>query len=87
MSELTQMSCQDFIEALSSSAPVPGGGSGAGFGGAMGMALCNMVGVLTIGKPKYADVEEEIKALVMEGTEIQQNLVEVMDQFCAQKNA
>lgn len=45
----------------------------------MGMALCNMVGVLTIGKPKYADVEEEIKALVMEGTEIQQNLVEVMD--------
>jgi len=79
VSEMMDMSCKDFIDALASSAPVPGGGSGVGFGGAMGMALCNMVGSLTIGKPRYADVEEELQALMAEGLEIQQNLLEVMD--------
>lgn len=43
-------SCQDFIEILASKSAVPGGGGAAAMGGAIGMALSNMVGNLTVGK-------------------------------------
>jgi len=39
----------------------PGGGGAAAFGGAIGMALGNMVGNLTVGKKKYTEVENEVK--------------------------
>lgn len=50
----------DFLETLSSKQPVPGGGGASALGGAVGTALGEMVSNLTIGKKKYADVEEEI---------------------------
>ena len=46
---LIEKSCKDFVEVLSSKEPVPGGGGG-GLVGAIGMALGNMVGNLTVGK-------------------------------------
>ena len=52
MQPLIDLSCREFITQLASAAPVPGGGGGVGMGGAMGMALCNMVANLTIGKKK-----------------------------------
>lgn len=52
-----------FLEALASSAPTPGGGGAAALCGALGIALGNMVGNLTQGKKKYADVQEDIAAL------------------------
>lgn len=52
-----------FLEALASSAPTPGGGGAAALCGALGIALGNMVGSLTLGKKKYADVQEDITAL------------------------
>ena len=54
--------CQDFCEILASKAPVPGGGGASALAGALAIALGNMVGNLTIGKKKYASVEEEILA-------------------------
>ena len=54
---------RDFLSALASKAPAPGGGGAAALCGALGAALGNMVGNLTVGKKKYAGVEEEIKAL------------------------
>ncbi|ACN14780.1 FchA [Desulforapulum autotrophicum HRM2] len=63
-------SCKDFIDVLASKSPVPGGGGAAAMGGAIGMALSNMVGNLTVGKKKYADVEEEVKDLVKKGEKI-----------------
>ena len=62
--------CKDFNEVLASKAPVPGGGGAAAMGGAIGMALSNMVGNLTIGKKKYADVEDEAKELVERGSKV-----------------
>ena len=59
----TRLSCREFVEALASSAPVPGGGGAAALVGAIGAALGNMVGSLTVGKKKYAGVEAEIVAL------------------------
>lgn len=50
----------DFIGALSSNAPVPGGGGASATVGALAAALGMMVSNLTIGKKKYADYEEEL---------------------------
>ena len=52
--------CTEFVEVLASKAPVPGGGGASALVGAVGTALGNMVGSLTVGKKKYADVEEEM---------------------------
>lgn len=52
-----------FTDALASSAPVPGGGGAAALAAALGLALANMVAALTVGKKKYAAVEEEVAAL------------------------
>jgi len=60
-------SCKEFVEVLASKAPVPGGGGAAALGGAIGMALSNMVGNLTVGKKKYAEVESEVKDLLDKG--------------------
>lgn len=52
-----------FLAELASSAPTPGGGGAAALCGALGIALGNMVGNLTLGKKKYADVQEDIAEL------------------------
>lgn len=55
---------KDWFEALSSSAPVPGGGGASALAGAGGAALCMMVANLTVGKKKYAMHEELMKELL-----------------------
>ena len=54
-----------FLEELSSKKPTPGGGGAAALGGAQGVALGEMVINLTLGKKKYADVEEEMQLLLV----------------------
>ena len=61
--DTTQSSCREFVDILASDAPAPGGGGAAALVGAIGTALGNMVGSLTVGKKKYADVQDEILAL------------------------
>ena len=58
-----QRSCREFTEVLASSAPTPGGGGAAALLGAVGASLGCMVANLTVGKPKYAAVEEEVMLL------------------------
>ena len=62
--QLTQQTVTDFLDALASNAPAPGGGSVAALSGALGAALLSMVCNLTLGKKKYAAVQDEIAALV-----------------------
>ena len=54
----------EYLEVLSSKAPVPGGGGASALAGALGNALGQMVVNLTVGKKKYAEVEEEMKAAI-----------------------
>lgn len=61
--ELIQQRCEVFLAALAGNSPAPGGGGAAALVGAVGVALGNMVGSLTIGKKKYADVEPQIQSL------------------------
>ena len=58
--DMTLASCREFVTVLASDAPAPGGGGAAALVGAIGTALGNMVGSLTVGKKKYAEVEAEI---------------------------
>ena len=71
--------CTEFVEVLSSKAPVPGGGGASALVAAVGTALGNMVGSLTVGKKKYADVEDEIIECKKEADEIAKELLELMD--------
>ncbi|HVD62479.1 MAG TPA: glutamate formimidoyltransferase, partial [Gemmatimonadaceae bacterium] len=52
-----------FIAAVASPDPAPGGGSVAAYAGALAAALTRMVAGLTIGKKKYATVEEEMSSV------------------------
>ena len=71
--------CNEFVEVLGSKAPVPGGGGASALVGAVGTALGNMVGVLTVGKKKYADVEEEMKELMAKATTLQDELLHLIE--------
>lgn len=59
----SNLQCDEFVEVLASKAPVPGGGGASALVAAIGTALGNMVGSLTVGKKKYIDIEEEMQAL------------------------
>lgn len=54
----------DYLEVLASKAPVPGGGGASALGGALAAALGQMVANLTVGKKRYADVEEEMQGFL-----------------------
>ncbi|MHB8169921.1 MAG: cyclodeaminase/cyclohydrolase family protein [Thermincolia bacterium] len=71
--------CNDFLDVLASKAAIPGGGGAAALGGAIGMALSNMVGNLTVGKKKYADVEDEVKELIVKGDKVIAELKVLVD--------
>ena len=73
--DFAQASCTEFVTVLASSAPVPGGGGASALVAAIGTALGNMVGSLTVGKKKYADVEEEIIALKAKCDKLQADLL------------
>ncbi len=76
---MVEKSSSDFLQELASKAPVPGGGGAAALGGAIGMALSNMVGNLTVGKKRYADVEGEVKNLLEQGYKIIDELKALVD--------
>lgn len=60
----TETSCRAFTEALASGAPVPGGGGAAALTGAFGAALCAMAGNLTLGRKRYASVQDDVRRLL-----------------------
>ena len=62
---------------LASKAPVPGGGGASALVGAVGTALGNMVGSLTVGKKKYAAVEAEMIELKAKADQLQAELLEL----------
>lgn len=68
-----------FLEALASSAPTPGGGGAAALCGAVGIALGNMVGNLTLGKKKYAEVQEDIAALNQRAEALRADFLALID--------
>ena len=77
---LTDKPVKLFLEELSSSAPAPGGGSVAALSGALGASLVSMVCNLTIGKKKYADVQEDIASLLEQSKELRLRLADLLEE-------
>ena len=77
---IESMTIQEFLDVLSSKEPVPGGGGASALAGALGNALGQMVANLTIGKKKYALVEDEIKELAERMKGIQGQFTALADQ-------
>lgn len=68
---------QEYFNELSSNSPTPGGGNVAALCGALSSSLGIMVCNLTIGKKKYADVEQEMIRLKEKLENIQKKFVEL----------
>ncbi len=80
---LIDLTLREFLDHLASSAPTPGGGSAAALTGAQGAALVSMVCNLTIGKKKYADVEEEMKSVLARSEALRARLMDLIDRDAA----
>jgi formiminotetrahydrofolate cyclodeaminase len=74
MSEIKDKSIQIFLDELANKSATPGGGSAAALMGAQSAALTSMVCNLTIGKPKYAEVETEMQALLKKSEALREKL-------------
>ncbi len=77
--DTANQTCGAFLDALASKAPTPGGGGASALVGALGTALCTMVGNYTVGKKKYAGVEEDVKALMEKAEDIRARLLALVD--------
>ena len=77
--KMQDLTGREFVEVLASKAPTPGGGGASALAAAIGMALGNMVGSLTVGKKKYADVEADIMALNEEAEALEAELLDLID--------
>jgi methenyltetrahydrofolate cyclohydrolase len=63
---ITQNTLDEFLGALASRAPTPGGGSAAALIGAMGAGLISMVCNVTLGKKGMEEVASEMRAVCTE---------------------
>ena len=72
---LTDLTVKGLLDVTAGKDPVPGGGSISALSGAISAALTEMVAGLTIGKKKYAEVEEQMKQLVERVQKIRQQLI------------
>ena len=70
----------DFLNELASAAPTPGGGGAAAYCGALASALASMVGNLTVGKKRYADVEDDVRASLDRLEKLRARLVQLVDE-------
>lgn len=77
---IEKQTIHEFLDILSSKQPVPGGGGASALAGALGTALGLMVGNLTVGKKKYADVEEEVILMMEKLTSMQAEMVHLSDE-------
>ncbi len=77
--KLADMQVTAFVDLVASDAPAPGGGSVAALAGGIGAALTAMVSGLTIGKKKYAEVQDLVIDAQKKGVALQARFIDVMD--------
>src|SRR5579862_5839856 len=77
----------DFIASVAGPSPTPGGGSVVAHVGALAGALVQMVAGLTAGRPKYADVDAEMRKVAAEAAEVTRELSALVERDAASYNA
>ena len=78
--DFRQLSLEKFTDLLASRASVPGGGGASALCAALGIALGSMVGEFTSGKEKYAEYEEDIRALMKRSEKLRFEAVTLVDE-------
>ena len=78
-SQPTAPTAAEFLQAIASSDPVPGGGSVSAYAGALASALVRMVAGLTIGRKKYASVESEMAVVAANAETLAENLSKLVE--------
>lgn len=76
---LTELTIKEFINKVISNDPVPGGGSVSALNGALAGALAAMVANLTVGRKKYAEVNDIMVELSSRFEKMSQRLIEDVD--------
>ncbi|MDQ1300396.1 MAG: methenyltetrahydrofolate cyclohydrolase [Chloroflexota bacterium] len=76
---LSDLSIRAFLDALASATPAPGGGSAAALVAAMGAALTAMGAGLTVGRPRYADAQEEMATVLGQAAALRSALTTAAD--------
>lgn len=79
MSSFSQLTINEFMDALASKASTPGGGAGAAMGGALAASLVSMVCNLTLGKKGYEGAQDELRQVLMESEGLRRQLVALAD--------
>lgn len=75
---MTDVNLDDFLRDLGSAKPTPGGGAVAALVGALAAGLAAMVCHLTIGKPRYAEHEDELRATLSRAEQLGAELRRLM---------
>jgi formiminotetrahydrofolate cyclodeaminase len=76
-------SVEDFLAALASKASTPGGGSAAAIMGGIAAALSSMVCNLTVGRKKFAAVEEEMTDVLARADSLRARMVYAIEEDVA----
>ncbi len=76
---LTDKPVTVFLDELASSTPAPGGGSVAALSGALGASLVSMVCNLTVGRKKYAEVEDEMQEILAQSESLRAELTQLLE--------
>lgn len=69
-----------FLDDLAAATPTPGGGSAAAFSAAQAAALAGMAARLTVGKKKYAEVENDMVNLIQKADALRASLIKAVDE-------
>ena len=77
--EFEKQSIEAFMSELASKSSVPGGGGAAGLIAATGAALSSMVANLTVGKPKYAGVNDDMVRILADCEGLRERLISLMN--------
>jgi formiminotetrahydrofolate cyclodeaminase len=68
-----------YLDDLAARLPAPGGGSAAALNAALGACLTSMVVNFTLGKPKYAKYENELKKILENSEKLREELLKLVD--------
>ena len=68
-----------YLDDLAAKLPAPGGGSAAALTAALGISLISMAVNFTIGKPKYANFEEELKTILEKSEKLKEEFLRLVD--------
>ncbi|MEW6717428.1 MAG: glutamate formimidoyltransferase [Chloroflexota bacterium] len=69
-----------FMDEVAAGTPTPGGGSAAAHTAALAAALVAMVARLTVGKEKYASVEQQMRECINRAEQLRASLIEAVKQ-------